>query len=242
MSQIKNRVGILSTGVEVISYSQSKNKEAYWNCKCPICNKIWEVRGSRLNEPNPVSCCKQCSSLKNLKAIKEPFYKDITNQRFGKLVALERTNKKGSKTYIWKCKCDCGRYCEKEAQYLLNGDTQSCGCLSSLKEKYIEDLLKEHNIKFETQKKLFKRYRFDFYIDNKYIIEYDGIQHFYQRENREPLENIHKRDLEKNKYCFEHNIPIIRIPYNKDFDFNDLILETSNFIITKENENEYYKT
>lgn len=241
MSRIKDRKGILSTGVEVISYSCTKNKEAYWSCKCPICDNIWEVRGSHLNEPNPISCCKKCSSLKNLEQIKEPYHKDITGQRFGKLVALEKTNKKGSKTYLWKCKCDCGRYCEKELQYLMNGDTQSCGCLTSLQEKNIEDLLTKHKIPFETQKQLFKKYRFDFYINNKYVIEFDGIQHFYQRENRELLENIRKRDLEKNNFCFTNNIPIIRIPYNKNFGIEDLILETSRFILTKENENEYYQ-
>lgn len=54
-------------------------------------------------------------------------------------------------------------------------------------------------------------------------------------------ENIRKRDLEKNNFCFTNNIPIIRIPYNKNFGIEDLILETSRFILTKENENEYYK-
>lgn len=39
----------------------------------------------------------------------------------------------------------------------------------------------------------------------------------------------------------KNNIPIIRISYNKNFGIEDLILETSRFILTKENENEYYK-
>lgn len=241
MSRIKNRVGTLSTGVEVISLSQYKNNECYWNCLCPICKEVWEVRGSRLNEPNPVSCCKKCSSLKNLSKIKEPRFKDITNQRFGKLVALNRIDKKGSRTYLWRCKCDCGRYCEKELQYLLSGDTQSCGCLVSTREMKIQDLLNSKNIFFETQKILFQKYRFDFYVEQKYIIEYDGIQHFVQRANREKLEQIRQRDLEKNNFCFENNIPIIRIPYYQDFKIDDLLLETSKFILTRENESEYYR-
>ena len=28
-----------------------------------------------------------------------------------------------------------------------------------------------------------------------------------------------ENDLLKNKYCFEHNIPLIRIPYNKEYTF-----------------------
>lgn len=241
MSRIKDRSNIItSTGVKVISYAETKNGEAMWNCECPICHKIWQVRGSHLNEPNPISACKNCTSLNNLNKIKIPYFKDLTNKRFGKLVAIERLGRKG-RTYLWKCKCDCGNYCEKEVQYLLNGDTTSCGCINSKGENKIIELLNSMNIHFEREKVLFKKYRFDFYIDNKYIIEFDGIQHFLQREKWESLENIHQRDLEKNKYCFENNIPIIRIPYNKKFDLKDLILETSNFILTKENEDEYYR-
>lgn len=36
---------------------------------------------------------------------------DITNQRFGKLVAIQKAPSKSGKTY-WLCKCDCGN--EKE--------------------------------------------------------------------------------------------------------------------------------
>lgn len=240
MSRIKDRTGILSTGVKVLSYAESKNGEAYWNCECPYCHQIWQVRGSHLNESNPISCCKKCSSLRNLTKIKKSFSKDITNQKFGKLLALKQIEKIG-KTYLWLCKCDCGNYCEKELQYLMNGDTKSCGCLISNGERIIIKLLQENNILFEKEKNLFNQYRFDFYVNNYYIIEYDGKQHFLGSQ-WESLENIRAKDLEKNHFCFKNNIPIIRIPYNKNFTFNDLILETSNFILTEETENEYYRS
>ena len=240
MSNIKNRVGTLSTGVKVLSYAETKNREAYWNCECPICHKIWQVKGSRLNEPNPISSCKDCSSLKNLAKIKIPYSKDITNQRFGKLIAIKQTKKIG-KTYLWLCKCDCGQYCEKELQYLVNGDTKSCGCLSnSYVENVIKELLKKYNIPFEQEKILFKKYRFDFYVANSYVIEYDGKQHFLGSQ-WESLEEIHQKDIEKNNFCFDNNIPLIRIPYNQSFTINDLILETTRFLFTKEKENEYYQ-
>ncbi len=245
MSKIKNRIGTLSTGVKVLSYAQTINGEAHWNCECPICHKIWVVKGSHLNEPKPIAACKKCSSIKNLTKITEPFSKDLTGQRFGKLVALERLERKNnSKTYFWKCKCDCGRYCEKEAQYLINGDTKSCGCIRSIGENTIAKMLDSVNIPYEREKILFDKLRFDFFIKkdyNNYVIEFDGIQHFQERVNREPLEVIHKRDLLKNKYCFNNNIPIIRIPYCADFTLKDLLLDTSNFILTKENESEYYR-
>ena len=243
MARIKKRQGILSTGVKVISYNKSQSlskNEAYWDCQCPICKNIWTVRGSRLNEPNPISMCKQCSSLKNLKKIKSPYSKDITGLRFGKLIAIEKTNKKGCHTYIWKCKCDCGRLCEKELTYLLNGDVKSCGCnTNSFGEEKIIIFLNKNNIPFEKEKILFKQYRFDFFVKKQYIIQYDGKQHF-KKSQWESLKEIRKRDLIKNQYCFDNNIPLIRIPYNKDFLFQDLIPLTSHFILTKENENEYY--
>ena len=72
---------------------------------------------------------------------------------------------------------------------------------------------------------------FDFYVDNKYLIEYDGKQHF-DKESIFDYEYTHKHDLIKSQWCKDNNIPLIRIPYTH-FDnlcLNDLLLETSNFI------------
>lgn len=58
--------------------------------------------------------------------------------------------------------------------------------------------------------------RFDFYVDNKYIIEFDGKQHFEINDFFEQtLQQIKEHDNFKNEYCKNHNIPIIRIPYYK---------------------------
>lgn len=56
-------------------------------------------------------------------------YKDIKDQRFGKLVALERTNRKRHSSSIWRCVCDCGNESFVPINYLMNGDTKSCGCM-----------------------------------------------------------------------------------------------------------------
>lgn len=89
---------------------------------------------------------------------------------------------------------------------------------------------------------------FDFAIfeDDKliYIIEYDGSQHFHHANcgwnNKDKLEKTHRNDLLKNRYCFNHNIPLIRIPYNKSYDINDLKISTTHFLLTPDNENNYY--
>ena len=74
-----------------------------------------------------------------------------------------------------------------------------------------------------------------------YLIEYDGGQHFKEKSGMFDYATQHRHDLMKNKYCFEHNIPLIRIPYDVEYDFNDLVLETTRFLLTPQNEKEYYE-
>lgn len=59
-------------------------------------------------------------------------FKDVTGQRFGRLVAVERTALKKHSSSIWKCICDCGNETMTPISYLCNGDTKSCGCENRL--------------------------------------------------------------------------------------------------------------
>ena len=63
---------------------------------------------------------------------------DLTGQRFGRLVVVERTENKGVKVQ-WKCLCDCGRYCSITSDMLLKGKTKSCGCLRKERARSISD-------------------------------------------------------------------------------------------------------
>lgn len=57
---------------------------------------------------------------------------DFTGQRFGKLVIIERLEKNGKRnSYYFKCKCDCGNECKVLRVDMVNGNTKSCGCMSS---------------------------------------------------------------------------------------------------------------
>src|SRR5579863_8801372 len=55
---------------------------------------------------------------------------DLTDRRFGKLVAIKQVGYSG-KSAVWLVRCDCGKNAEKKSRYLLNGDTRSCGCVLS---------------------------------------------------------------------------------------------------------------
>lgn len=52
---------------------------------------------------------------------------DVTNKRFGKLIAIEPTDKRKRNAIVWKCICDCGEYTEVATVDLKK--TKSCGCL-----------------------------------------------------------------------------------------------------------------
>lgn len=80
-------------------------------------------------------------------------FRDLTGQRFGRLVVLrldrERTDKTGN-TY-WICQCDCGKIKSICASSLVGGLTKSCGCIR-------RELLIEYNIQTKSK---YNRYEFD---------------------------------------------------------------------------------
>ena len=52
---------------------------------------------------------------------------DLTGQRFGSLVALEKVPSQNHHTY-WLCQCDCGNQKVIRTTNLTSGATKSCGC------------------------------------------------------------------------------------------------------------------
>lgn len=222
---------------------RASNRSIIWKCKCD-CGNICEISRDSL-----VKGTQSCGCLQKEKASKLGKMRgyDLTNKRFGKLVPIKILPNKTERT--WLCKCDCGNECEITSKNLLRHHVMSCGCLKkSIGEYLIEKILSENNINFISQyhtencKFLDTNYYayFDFYIDNKYIIEYDGEQHF----NPQCFNNMTKNDAIiqfqktkehdkiKNKYCKDNNIPLIRIPYThlNSLCLEDLKLETSKFI------------
>lgn len=54
--------------------------------------------------------------------------KDLTGQRFGRLVVIDRAGSDYQKRATWKCCCDCGCKIVVPSSRLTNGETKSCGC------------------------------------------------------------------------------------------------------------------
>ena len=54
---------------------------------------------------------------------------DISGERFGKLLVIERVDKHVQREAMWKCICDCGKEKIARGSSLRGGNTKSCGCL-----------------------------------------------------------------------------------------------------------------
>lgn len=55
-------------------------------------------------------------------------YIDLTGQRFGKQVALEKVGSSKDGRATWLCRCDCGQEITTTSANLIRGHTKSCGC------------------------------------------------------------------------------------------------------------------
>lgn len=103
----------------VIEEAEQIGGRTAWKCQCE-CGKEITVITKSLRNGNTKSC-----GCLHKKAIS----KDIRNQRFGRLLALEPTEERRNGGVVWKCLCDCGNIHYATAPLLNQGKVRSCGCL-----------------------------------------------------------------------------------------------------------------
>lgn len=56
--------------------------------------------------------------------------KDLSGQRFGRLLVLYDTSERKRGNVVWHCRCDCGNEVDIRGGNLISGNTTSCGCYS----------------------------------------------------------------------------------------------------------------
>lgn len=56
--------------------------------------------------------------------------KDLTGQRFGRLLVLKLAGKSNDNHYKWLCQCDCGNTKIIIGRDITSGKTKSCGCFA----------------------------------------------------------------------------------------------------------------
>ena len=207
--------------LRVLSFNPDATKQQghrCWNCECKCGRKII-VRGTRLKN-GEVKSCLNCANRE-----------DLSGKRFGKLILLEideqKTSEQSDRRAVWKCLCDCGNLYFTTAHSLKENHLLSCGCDSMSKgEQLLEKIFRDNQIKYRcqysfTDLKKIRLLKFDFAIfDNKdtlkYIIEYQGQQHYEPVKyfgGKDSFVKQQEYDEEKRKYCKENNIQLIEIPY-----------------------------
>ena len=199
--------------LNVLSYEGN----SMWNCLCS-CGNYKKIRGSSLRR----GLTKSCGCLH-----RESSIKNLIGQRFGKLVVLKDSGKRVNKNVVWLCQCDCGNLYQARSNHLQDGHIKSCGCQKQSRGVLeIQRILIENKIPFQKQKTFDDcRFsdtkalaRFDFYVNDTYLIEFDGEQHFKSVDFYGGQESFKKRlqhDKFKDQWCLQHNILLIRIPYYK---------------------------
>lgn len=220
--------------------NKRSNGSVMWKCKCD-CGNECEISSISLRKGRTRSCgCLKKESDRSSKNVI-----DITGQKFGHLTVLERVESDKYGHTRWKCRCDCPEHTELIVfgDNLRRNHTTSCGCDRRSKgEKKIEFLLQEGGISFVQEYRTFKFSsgswaKFDFYVDDKYLIEYDGETHYQYNlhgwHDEKQLKAQQERDVIKNQWCKDNDISLIRIPYwhYNDLCIEDLQLKTTKFLI-----------
>ena len=123
MKKKKISVGFRCGSLQVAAQTaQRKNGYKVWRCVCDCGGEILlDTRALQRGTMRDCGC----------KTRVKPGQKDITGQRFGRLVAqmpLQKRDNSGSA--LWHCVCDCGSEIDVPLHQLTAGYRKSCGCLS----------------------------------------------------------------------------------------------------------------
>ncbi|PWT39112.1 hypothetical protein DKZ22_11745 [Limosilactobacillus reuteri] len=207
--EVKNLVG--DEYVVMTAYTRSQNKIMM---RHNVCGYQWGIkpysflRGAR---------CPKCSGV--LKKNTEIFRREVYELEEESYTVLGEYVTAQTKIRMRHNKC--GNIWEIKPYSFLSG--KRCPrCRSSHGELSIENWLKRNGYFYIPQKKFpgckdKHSLPFDFYIPSvNLIIEYDGMQHYQPVEFFGGIESFRRNsrhDAIKNKYCEDHNINLLRIPY-----------------------------
>lgn len=86
--------------------SQKRSSSYLWKCQCK-CGNFILARKCELESGHTKSC--GCFHIEQFKKNNADRAKDLLNQRFGRLVVIEKTDQRQDGRVVWKCKCDCGK-------------------------------------------------------------------------------------------------------------------------------------
>lgn len=117
MPKFKDLTGQRFRKLVVLEYLGSSR----WLCQCD-CGNTTIVTTSHLKSGHTRSCgCFRYDKPRHT-------FKDLTGQKFGRLLVIKRLENNKYGRAMWLCLCDCGKSHIVEGGHLLNGTIKSCGC------------------------------------------------------------------------------------------------------------------
>lgn len=119
VGKAKDLRGQKFSALTVLYRVANAGKQTRWKCLCDCGNTTIVFASNLLKGNHTTSCgCKKFSS----------YGEDLTGIVFGKLTALEKSDKTCITGAMWKCKCECGDTVIVSRNHLTTGHTKSCGC------------------------------------------------------------------------------------------------------------------
>jgi hypothetical protein len=112
---MRKRVDLTGKKFGLLTAVEYSHIDKKWICECECGNRSI-VPSSKLTAGTTTSCGKHSK------------YKDITGQRFGRLLVIKPLGINKHGVYEWLCKCDCGKEIIVIGTSLRSGNTRSCGC------------------------------------------------------------------------------------------------------------------
>ncbi len=199
-------------GCELLSTEYISNDTPLrYKCKC---GNIREITYSTFRKSNQ---CTDCSINDRTNGLKHDYayVKKCFEEGGCTLLSTSYVNSGTKLDYI----CKCGNRSQIDFDHFKSG--KRCGCIKSRGETLIMIELNKLGIIYECNKKFpdckdINLLSFDFYVDNKFLIEFDGKQHFnevHRFGGAVTLERQINHDNIKNRYVITNKIPILHISY-----------------------------
>ena len=217
---------------------RDSRRSVYWLCKCS-CGEYCEFRSDILLNGTKIQC-------------KNHYVNTMIGRQFGELIVVDHIGKTFN-TQLFLCKCSCGNETVVRGNCLTSGNTNSCGCArTSLGEHRIRRLLDNNQIDY-VKNKTFDTCKFpdtnypgyfDFYVDNDFVVEFDGKQHFEYKncgwDKEDAYIKTHSHDLFKNQWAWEHGIPVKRIPFTERDRLTLSHIMSDSYLITPKTHPQWY--
>jgi len=124
LGHVRNLIGRTSGTLIVRAYTTTRRQGndralamAMWECECTECGAIVVKQRRHI-----VAGTASCTCARRIR-------KDLSGQRFGRLLVTGPAPMREGKVTWWRVRCDCGTEKEVRRDGLTHGSTRSCGCL-----------------------------------------------------------------------------------------------------------------